>query len=338
MPWKPRKILIESAVAETETAGAIRRRWPEVPVIDVERVKSFDGELDRRDLAIAKQRGRFIKKCPGTPAYTCCDYYILNLGIGCRLECSYCYLQHYMNTPFTIFANLDDLLAQAQEYFGARDGRRFRVGSGQFIDSLDFDELADVHRQLVPALTSLPNVTFEIKTKTDRLDHLLDLDHHERAVISWSVNPDIVARVEEAPAPRLTKRLSAASRAVAAGYRVGFHFDPIVHFAGWEREYEQVVAAIFAEVPARKVAWISLGALRFNPTLKPIIEDRFPHSRLTTGELIKGLDGKYRYFIAIRRQLFSRLNAAIRDYAPDVPVYLCMEDRALAASTGVSGL
>ena len=338
MPWKPRKILIEAAVAETETADALRRRWPGVPVIGLARVKSFDGELDRRDLAIAKQRGRFIKKCPGTPAYTCCDYYILNIGIGCRLECSYCYLQHYMNTPFTIFANIDDLLAQAQEYFGARGGRRFRVGSGQFIDSLDFDELANVHRRLVPALTSLPNVTFEIKTKTGRLDHLLDLDHHERAVISWSVNPDVVARVEEAPAPRLAERLAAASRAVAAGYRVGFHFDPIIHFAGWEREYEQVVAAIFAKIPAQKVAWISLGALRFNPSLKPIIEDRFPHSRLTTGELVKGLDGKYRYFIAIRRRLFGRLNAAIQDYAPDVPVYLCMEGRALAASTGVSGL
>ena len=181
-------------------------------------------------------------------------------------------------------------------------------------------------------------MTFEIKTKTDRLDHLLDLDHHDRAVISWSVNPDVVARIEEAPAPRLTQRLAAASRAVAAGYRVGFHFDPIIHFPGWEREYEQVVTAIFAEIPARNVAWISLGALRFNPALKPIIEDRFPYSRLTTGELVKGLDGKYRYFIAIRRQIFSYLNRTIRDRAPNVPVYLCMEGRELAVSTGVSGL
>ncbi len=338
MPWKPRKILIEAAVAATDTAGAIRRRWPEVPNVDLERIKSFAGDLDPRALAVAKQRGRFIKKCPGTSRYTCCDYYILNLGIGCRLECSYCYLQHYMNTPFTVFANIDDLLAEAREYFGERGDRHFRVGSGQFIDSLDFDELANVHSRLVPALTALPNVTFEIKTKTDRLDHLLDLDHRGRAVISWSVNPDIIAEVEEGGAPRLAPRLAAASRAVAAGYRVGFHFDPLIHFDGWEQEYERTVAAIFASVPADQVAWISLGALRYNPALKPIMEDRFPRSRLTTGELNKGLDGKYRYFITIRRQLFSRLNAAIQNAAPGVPVYLCMEGRAMAASTGVSGL
>lgn len=338
MPWRPRKILVEREVAGSAAADAVLSRFPDTPVVGVERIRDFDGPLSADDLAVARQRGRFIKKCPGTSVYTCCDYYILNLGIGCRIGCTYCYLHHYMNTPFTIYANIEELLEQARVFFGSRPRRRFRVGSGEFIDSLDFDSIADVHRLLIPALTSFENVTFEIKTKSDKVGGLLNAEHNGRAVISWSVNPESVSAGEEAAAPTLDGRLEAASKCVAAGYKVGFHFDPIIHFPGWEREYRATVARIFAAVPREKIAWISLGALRFNPALKPIIERDFPASKLTAGELVRGLDGKYRYFIAVRRKMFRLINAAIRELGPEVPVYLCMENKQLADSVGVSGL
>ncbi len=338
MLWKPRQILIEAAVSTSPVTARIRDHWPDIPVRHVERIRDFSGDLGRSDLALAAQRGQSIKKCPGTTAYTCCDYYVLNLGIGCRLGCSYCFLNHYMNTPFTIYANTERVIDDARHYFGAHPARHFRVGSGEFIDSLDFEALAGVHEQLVPALSELPNVTFELKTKSDRVDSLLGLDHHGRTVISWSVNPEVIREREEVLTPSLAARLAAASRVVAAGYRVGFHFDPIIHFPGWESAYKEVVSAIFDLIPAGSIAWISLGALRFHPDLKPVIETRFPNSRLTTGELIRGLDGKFRYFITIRQQLFAQLNHFIRQRSPDVPIYLCMEGRDLARKAGVSGL
>jgi spore photoproduct lyase len=338
MLWKPRQIVIEAAVSASFVTTRIRDRWPEIPAHHVERIRDFTGDLGRQDLALAEQRGQSIKKCPGTTAYTCCDYYVLNLGIGCRLGCSYCFLNHYMNTPFTIYANTERVIDDARRYFGAHPGRHFRVGSGEFIDSLDFESLAGVHELLVPALSELPNVTFELKTKSDRVDSLLELDHHGRTVISWSVNPEIIREREETLTPSLLDRLAAASRVVEAGYQVGFHFDPIIHFPGWESAYDEVVSALFDLIPSERIAWISLGALRFHPDLKPVIEARFPNSRLTTGELIRGLDGKFRYFITIRQQLFARLNDFIRQQSPDVPIYLCMEGRDIAREAGVSGL
>lgn len=86
MLWKPQKILVENDVAQTAIAESALARWPDTETIRLDRIKDYRGPLDSHDLAIARQRGRFIKKCPGTPAYTCCDYYVLNLGIGCRFE------------------------------------------------------------------------------------------------------------------------------------------------------------------------------------------------------------------------------------------------------------
>ena len=43
-------------------------------------------------------------------------------------------------------------------------------------------------------------------------------------------------------------------------------------------------------------------------------------------EFVKGTDGKMRYFKPLRIDLYRKIITCIRDYAPDVAVYLCMED------------
>jgi spore photoproduct lyase len=74
------------------------------------------------------------------------------------------------------------------------------------------------------------------------------------------------------------------------------------------------------------MVWISLGTFRFMPPLKAIIEDRFPRSKIVYGEFINGLDGKMRYFKPLRIDLYRKIISWIRELAPDVRIYLCMED------------
>ena len=82
---------------------------------------------------------------------------------------------------------------------------------------------------------------------------------------------------------------------------------------------------IFSRIDPHSVIWISLGGLRFVPALVPKIKEIFPQSKIICGELFPGRDGKLRYLQKIRVELYSKLIALIKKFAPQTFIYLCME-------------
>ncbi len=109
------------------------------------------------------------------------------------------------------------------------------------------------------------------------------------------------------------------------GYFLAFHFDPVIDYPDWQIGYGKVLDEIFETVNPAKIVWISLGAFRFMPDLKRIIQERHPHSRIPYGEFIRGLDGKMRYFRDIRIDFYSFMVKRIHRADPGICVYLCME-------------
>lgn len=334
MLLKLQKIIVEEEVAGKAITKDITNRFKDIPVEYVTEAKTRKNGFKGGQLVVAKQKSSFVRKCPGTPGYSCCDYYILNIGIGCQFNCTYCFLHHYMNSPFIIYVNTEDALEEVRQFCARHSNKVIRLGSGEFIDSVGFDKLANFNQVLVPELSRISNLLFEVKTKSDKVGHLLNLEHRGRVVVSFSVNTEEVIRKEESEAASLQQRLQAAKKCQEAGYKIGFHFDPLIHYSGWEAGYKQVVDLIFEHIKTKNIAWISLGALRFNPHLKPIIQRRFPESRIVYGELVPGLDGKLRYFITIRKKMFKALVGYIRAFSNQVPVYLCMENKSLAKEVG----
>ena len=78
----------------------------------------------------------------------------------------------------------------------------------------------------------------ELKTKSDKVDHLLNVDHHGRSVISWSLNPQKTISKHEFRAADFKARMAALAKIQEAGYMTGFHFDPLLIEGDWEKEYE----------------------------------------------------------------------------------------------------
>lgn len=331
---KIQKILVEKSVENAPLTQEIISRHRGVTVETIDKAKLSKSGNRTSELLIARQKGSFIKKCPGTPKHLCCDYYVLNLGIGCFYDCSYCFLHHYMNSPFVVYANIDDLINEVKTFCAEKAGKVIRMGSGEFIDSVGFNEIVDLNKIIVPALSDIPNLLFEVKTKSKDIDSLLDLKHNRRVVVSWSVNPQKIISSDETFADTLRERLEAARKCEQAGYKIGFHFDPMIYYETWKKDYSRVVDQIFEYVDARNIAWISLGALRFNPGLKPVMQKKFPHSNLVYSELIIGLDGKMRYFMGIRRKMFESMVESIHRHSEAVPIYLCMENKPLAEDVG----
>ncbi|HDD45233.1 MAG TPA: DNA photolyase [Candidatus Desulfofervidus auxilii] len=320
----PKKILIDKTVLDLPYTQEILKRISHIPqeVVAPETVK---GEVYNKEiLYLTRNKGRFFRPCPCTNKtfYISCEYYILEVGTNCAFDCTYCILQSYLNQPFIqVYVNLEDLFKELDDI----KIKFYRVGTGELTDSLFLDHITQLSRYLVPYFARRDNLILELKTKSIIIDNLADLDHNGHTVISWSLNaPEIVLK-EEKDTPTLEERLKAAHRCQEWGYWIGFHFDPIIYYPGWKEGYKEAVDLIFKYIQPEKIAWISLGTFRFMPSLKNIIRHRFPESKIIYGEFISGLDGKQRYFKPIRILLYKTILKWIREYAPQVNVYLCME-------------
>ena len=156
---------------------------------------------------------------------------------------------------------------------------------------------------------------------------ILALDHRGKTVISWSLNPQQVIQQEEHGAAALGARLEAARLCADAGYPLGFHFDPLISYPGWEEDYHGVVDLLFEKIAPSHVIWVSLGGLRLPPALKQVAQKRFPFSRIFSGELVPGEDGKLRYLKPLRVRLYRRMVEWLRAYDEQLFIYLCMERR-----------
>lgn len=281
----------------------------------------------KRNLLLARNLGRFFKPCPATREYRCCDYQVLNIGMNCPMDCVYCILQAYLNNPhLSFFVNIEDMFAEINAAFAAEPERFWRIGTGEFTDSMAIDRLTGLAPLLVDFMADKKQAVLELKTKSAAIEHLEGLNHQGRTVVAWSLNsPTIMAR-EELRTATLTERLAAAAQCAQWGYKLAFHFDPIIYHPGWQQGYSETIAQLFTTVPKEAIAWISMGALRFLPNLKKIAVNRFPHSRFFHEEFVIGLDNKSRYFRQLRVDLYRHLYAQLQKRKADhTAVYCCME-------------
>ena len=327
MTYLPKRLVIEAAVADTALVRRILDCCTEVPVEWVERVADEDSAVgDSQTLEVARFRGRFVKACPGTRSYLCCGYQILHLGMQCSLGCTYCILQAYLSgRNLRLFANLDDMWLELMEHLRSSPRKVHRLGTGEFMDSLLLDPVTHLSRQLIPFFAGQPRAVLELKTKTANVELLEGLRHGGRTIVAWSLNPQDLIRSEEPEAAGLEARLGAARRCQEWGYRLAFHFDPLIAYPGWQQGYAEVVNRLAATLDAERIAWISLGTLRFMPALKEIIRRRHTGSALLHEEFVPGLDGKLRYFRDLRVEMYRYLSTLLRRWASDLLIYLCME-------------
>jgi spore photoproduct lyase len=328
--FKPKRILVEEPLLADPLAQRLRRMLPGVPIEPVVSYKQYCrqqafsvAEYNRRAevFFVVREKHQFWQACPCSKGSVSCGYAVLNLGQGCPFDCTYCFMQGYLNSPGIVFpSNINDFFRSLEAHGGP-----WRIGTGQFSDSLALDHFTEYSRHIIHFMRRHPDWFFEFKTKSDNISLLLEEDSSPNVCVGWSLNPERVVARDEQGTASLEQRLAAAQKCAGRGWRVSFHFDPIVYDEGWEEEYRGVVRRLFEAVPPERMAWISLGCLRMMPRLKQVMESRFPASRILCGELVPGYDGKLRYPLNVRRTIYKSMLNSIREEDEGVPVYLCME-------------
>lgn len=278
-------------------------------------------------ITYSRHKGSFIKHCPCSPGSVSCGYYNLNLHTGCPYSCSYCILQEYLNNKKPVFfTNWDDMERELRGF--AAEHTQVRIGSGELSDSLAWEKQTKIAARLLDYFRSFPDIVFEFKTKSVEIEPFVQaVNLPPNIVVSWSLAPQELIDWEEVSTPSLNSRIAAIETTASLGCKVGLHFDPVIMIGDWERRYDELIRKLGRRIGEERIAWISLGALRFSPAMRShLLMHR--QSRIFQGELVRGYDGKYRYFKPLRQRVFRLLKQSIvSNLSERVPVYLCMEDR-----------
>ncbi|MEZ7892362.1 MAG: hypothetical protein QMC67_11495 [Candidatus Wallbacteria bacterium] len=287
----------------------------------------------KKTLLITKNPGEFLKKCPGTNDYICCNYYVIDFAQNCPMDCTYCILQAYLNNPLMIvYANINDLFNELSERIEKElkpaGSQSMRIGTGEFTDSMALEHLTGYSELLIDFFEKYPDVLIEFKSKTDYIETFLKCKTVPgNVLLSWSMNAQNVNRDEEHKSASIVERLVSAKKCADMGYKITLHFDPIIDYENFDSEMAETVNLIFSYLRPASIKYISLGCFRYIPKLKEIVAERFPKSKIVYNEFVKGYDGKSRYFRYKRERLFSKIISLIKKYDVnnEIELYFCME-------------
>jgi spore photoproduct lyase len=269
-------------------------------------------------------KGGVVRNCPGTQNHLCCGYKTIDLVEGCVMSCSYCILRGYLNRPgVRINTETDRIITEIDNVINGEACHILRFGTGELSDSLAVDRRARVNAPIVEYFGARRKALLELKSKWASIDHLRG-SLNPYTIVSFSLAPQTSIDREEKRTSPLYKRLKALRKAQGWGCFVGIHFDPVIIYEGFEKDYAYLIDDIARILDLRKVIWASIGLLRFQPPMMKIfLEERRRH--LLHGEFILGEDGKYRYIKQERIRVFRMLYELLKEKEPELFIYLCME-------------
>ncbi len=202
---------------------------------------------------------------PVEPADVVCPHFLeLKWATGCPYSCAWCYLRgtlRFAPKKSRPSVKLYDKIEQHTRTFLENvDGSGELLNAGELADSLMYERNGNPFSKFIISLfqgQKVHKVLFV--TKSNNIKNLLDINGQDRAVISFSLNADMVAKRFEKGAPPVIERIEAANKLSKAGYEVRIRIDPMVPVPNWQQQYLSLVDAVFSQLtPAR----ITLGSLR----------------------------------------------------------------------------
>ena len=330
------RVYIDRNSLGSKLVRRIQELFPQenIEIVDGPPLKDVHGPLSAREFNRSKRllyltefKGKFFKRCPGSrPGLACCNYFVLNWGLQCDMNCSYCYLQSFINTPtLTIYTNLNDAFDELRDMREMHNSP-LRIGTGETVDSLSLDEITLFSHELISFFRDYPKWTLEFKTKSDKVDQFLDVEHNGNVIVSWSINPQNIIEKEEHGTATMQSRLAAAEKCVAKGYQISFHIDPMIWHPEWESSYAGLVDEIAKRFTPQQVPYMSVGALRFQPEQRAMMRERFGmNSYVTTAETFSSSDGKLRYDARLRQDMYQKVLTRFKEKDPNWRIFMCME-------------
>lgn len=193
-----------------------------------------------------------------------CPHFLeLKWAYGCPYDCSWCYLKGTFrfrpNGKEPVIKDHGKTEVHTRAFLEEVKTPEV-LNTGEIADSLMSENSGNPFSKfIIPIFETQKLHRVLFLTKSINVKNLLEIEPHNQAIISFSLNAVPVAKMWEKKAPLVLKRIEAAKKVYQAGYEVRLRIDPMVPIDGWQESYLQLVDLIFENlIPER----ITLGSLR----------------------------------------------------------------------------
>ncbi len=245
-------------IVATETAPKVKIHYKAYQLLDG----------TKKNLVWKVDDGSIITRFDKTPIarektdIVCPHFLELKWAYGCPFDCAWCYLKGTFRFrpegPSPVVKPRDKTELHVRSFLeSARDPEI--LNTGEIADSL-MNEDAEIpfSKFVIPLFETQRLHKVLLLTKSPNIKNLLEIDSHDQAVVSFSLNAIPVCEKWE-KAPHVLKRIEAAKELSEAGYEVRIRIDPMVPVENWREHYLELLGIVFDKfIPER----ITLGSLR----------------------------------------------------------------------------
>lgn len=270
---------------------------------------------------------------------TCPNYWHFSPYGFCPYGCKYCYLAGTQGVKFSptvkIYVNLPEILDEIDR-IARRLGKPTSFYIGKLQDPLALDPLTAYSSVLIPFFAEHPYARLTLLTKSANVDRLLELEHREHTILSWSVNPPGICEVFEKNVPSMAERLEAMCRVASTGYPVRAVMMPIIPVEGWQDMYSTFTRRLLETVPIQR---LTLGGICTYRGARKFMEQKIGSENAISSNIEnlpqKVGDGRARYSQALREEAYSVIIRAARSLRPELELALCLEEELLWQNLGL---
>lgn len=325
--------------------------YPEAEIIEYPYIPHNRIELNEKDNLEMHQVGKrtlvFGELKSGAVRFsqeegnTCPNYWHFSPYGFCPFGCKYCYLAGTQGVKFSptvkIYVNLPEMIEKIDKIARRlRNPTAFYIGKLQ--DPLALDPLTIYSSIMVPFFAEHPYARLTLLTKSTNVERLLDIEHREHTIFSWSVNPPEICEMFEENVPSMDERLEAMHQVASAGYPVRAIMMPIIPVNGCQEIYKTFTIRLLEAIPIRR---LTLGGICIYKGARQLMERKLGLNNAISDNIEntarKTGDGRARYSQELREKMYSTIIEAARQIRPELELALCLEETRLWKNLGLEG-
>jgi len=276
-------------------------------------------------LGVHKSALRFSEEANNT----CPNYWHFSCYGFCPFDCKYCYLAGTPGVKFSptvkIYLNINEILDQIAET-ATKLNKPTSFYLGKLQDGVALDSLTGFSHRFARVFAQDKYARQIILTKAADVDNLLDLDHNNHTILSWSLNPPDVSAAFETNVPPIADRIKAMQKCADVGYPIRAVIMPIIPIEGWADIYSAFLTDLLQTLPLKR---ITLGQICSYSSAMQLTEQKLGKCNPISDQIEKGKspDGRTRLPADLRIKLYRRLIQTIQTINPDMQIGLCLEER-----------